>query len=594
MTASAGLNENNNTEQDLREPLLSQQQEGDDVPVPVTCSNSSSRDGDVEAPSSCSSASVCPTTNNNDANNTPTQPAAFSYKTELLEMMNLGLPLAVSFFCRMGMASTDSAFVGHIHDDQNSPETYLAAAVLSDMVVNVCITPPLAFNQVLNALVGQAMGSGNPKMAGVWLQQSMVWLSLSMAPCLVFLFYVTPILKFLNFPDDVSQVAGTYAKFNLLWPIPNGLYQCMRFYFQAQGLPRPAMYNNLLFLFVNAVLNWTFVFGGPVPGWNGFGFIGAAISLSISRTLQPLLYYLYMFVYKQHHKNTWPEDGWSLQHHTAARTKEFMKQSIPNIGTLLFQAVAGQATTVLVGRLGELSIAASSALSTVTIPWSGTLSASCVTISGVRVGYHLGRGDAQSAKKTAWLVVHFITVVMIAVAVVFVPLQHSILTVATDDHDVLHMAATLVPAMLVGTYLNLIVGNITSGVFSGMGRPFIATLLSFGLELPMSIGGVAIYILVMHGNLIGVYWWQAISGGLEAIIVIVIMVRSNWDVCVQEALQRQEADTATHPPQDGSSSNNEEERLPLTRGETAEMTSEDDSNTGDEAQEEQEQVQAVP
>ena len=48
---------------------------------------------------------------------------------------------------------------------------------------------------------------------------------------------------------------------------------------QAQGMPRPAMWNNLAFVLVNAALNWTFVFGGPFQyapiGWHGFGFVGA-------------------------------------------------------------------------------------------------------------------------------------------------------------------------------------------------------------------------------------------------------------------------------------------------------------------------------
>ena len=120
--------------------------------------------------------------------------------------------------------STDSAFVGHIHDGKYTPETYLAAAVLSDMVLNICITPPLAFNQVLNSLVSQAMGSNNPKMAGIWLQQSMFWLSVSMLPCLTGLFYVEPILTVLGFPSDIAKVAGVYAKYNIIWPIPNGTY----------------------------------------------------------------------------------------------------------------------------------------------------------------------------------------------------------------------------------------------------------------------------------------------------------------------------------------------------------------------------------
>lgn len=444
----------------------------------------------------------------------------------------------------MGMASTDSAFVGHINDGTYTPETYLAAAVLSDMCISIFTTPPLAFNQVLNALVGQAMGSGNPKMAGVWLQQSMFWLSTSMLPCFVGFFYVEPLLKFLGFPENVAEVAGTYAMYNIVWPIPNGLYQCMRFYFQAQGIPRPAMYNNIIFLFVNAILNWIFVFGGPfryIFGWKGLGFIGAAISLSISRTTQSVTYFLYMFVYKKHHINTWPDAGLSFQHHTLARTTEFMKQSLPNLGTLLFSVISSQTTTVLVGRLGERAIAASSALSTVTIPWSGTLSATTCTISGVRVGYHMGRGDGNAAKRTSWMVMHFITIVMVVVTLLFLPLRHWILKVATDDYDVLSLSIKLIPAMLVGTYLNLLVGNITSGVFSGMGRPIIATILSFGFELPMSIGGVAIYILYFHGNLLGVYWWSAFSGAIEVIVVLGLLFASNWDHWALEAQGRQEA-----------------------------------------------------
>eukprot|EP00934_Nitzschia_sp_Nitz4_P003622 Nitzschia sp. Nitz4//scaffold27_size158506//28812//30488//NITZ4_002582-RA/size158506-processed-gene-0.6-mRNA-1//1//CDS//3329545434//3612//frame0 len=484
--------------------------------------------------------------------------AAFSVQTELWEMLQLGFPLAVSFFCRMGMASTDSAFVGHISNGHFTPETYLAAAVLSDMCASVFVAPPLAFNQVLNALVGQAMGSGNPKMAGIWLQQSMFWLTMGMLPCLVGFFYVEPILLALGFPEDVSRVAGTYAMYNVVWPIPNGLYQCMRFYFQAQGKPRPAMYNNIFFLFVNAFLNWTFVFGGPFRhlGFKGLGFIGAAISLSISRTMQGVVYYFYMFVYKKHHVNTWPDDGLSFSHHTWERTQEFMKQSLPNLGTLLFSVISGQATTVLLGRLGEGAIAASSALSTVSIPWSGTLSATTCTISGVRVGYHLGRGDGHAANKATWLVLHFITIVMVVVAVVFLPLQNWILQIATSDQEVLALSAKVVPAMLVGTYLNLLVNNITSGVFSGMGRPIIATILSFGFELPMSIGGVAIYILVFHGNLLGVYWWGAISGAIEIVVVLAILLASDWEHWANEARRRQEAPIEEDEDDDEEDTNN--------------------------------------
>jgi len=191
----------------------------------------------------------------------------------------------------------------------------------------------------------------------------------------------------------ICELAGVYAKWNVFWPIPNGWYQCMRFYFQAVGLPRPAMYNSIVFLFINALLNWVFVFGGPfrhlecAGHWHGLGFIGAAISLSCSRCLQPLCYWIYMFHWRKAHVEFWP--GLNMAEHTWARTAEFLKQAVPLVGTLIFGAVVGQATTLLVSRLGTDAVAATTAVSTATVVWAGALNAMFSMVIAVRVGYHL-------------------------------------------------------------------------------------------------------------------------------------------------------------------------------------------------------------
>ena len=249
----------------------------------------------------------------------------------------------------------------------------------TDMVLSIVIAPALAFNRVLDALVAQAVGSGNRAVAGVWLQQSMFFLSAAMLCSVPLVFLVKDILALLGFREGLCRLAGTYAKWNLFWFIPNGIYQCLRFYFQALGFPRPAMYNNVLFVFVNALLNWVFVFGGPFQYsaafgyWKGFGFIGAAISLSFSRVLQPMTYVYYMFFVKGYHVGAWP--GWDMSMHTRARVKEFLVQSLPRVGTNIFQSVIGQSTTILISQLGPEAIAASTAVSTITRIYVGSLCA---------------------------------------------------------------------------------------------------------------------------------------------------------------------------------------------------------------------------
>mmetsp|Transcript_5391 Transcript_5391/g.8012 ORF Transcript_5391/g.8012 Transcript_5391/m.8012 type:complete len:97 (-) Transcript_5391:82-372(-) len=45
----------------------------------------------------------------------------------------------------------------------------------------------------------------------------------------------------------------------------------------------------------------------------------------------------------------------------------------------------------------------------------------------------------------------------------------------------------------------------------------------------------------MHGNLLGVYWLQAILGGVEVIVVMFILLRSDFGYWADEARKRQEA-----------------------------------------------------
>lgn len=458
-------------------------------------------------------------------------------------MFNMAWPMMVSFFCRMGMASVDSAFVGHINNGGYQPKEYLAAAGLSDMVTNILIIPPLAFNQSLNALVSQAIGSGNKKMAGTWLQLSLFWLTVSYVPMLVSFFYVGDMLHFLGFSPEICQLAGAYAKFNVFWPIPNGWYQCMRFYFQAQGNTRPAMYNNMTFLGVNVILNWVFVFGGPfrhLCGWEGFGFVGAAISLSTSRCLQPLAYWLWMFVYKGNHKETWP--GWSWNFLQRDRLRKFMDQSLPQVGTLVFQAALGQTTTLLIAQLGNLAIASSAAATALMQIFTGGLSATLCAVCGIRVGFHLGQGHGEFARKAALLVFSFSFESVALVAVCLLPFRYHAVSIMTSDPEVVALAGQLLPPVLLNTLCGLIVECNTGGVFTSQGRTILSTFLSMGVELPLNIGSVAFLVLYAHMGLVPIYWAQAAISSFEMVLVMLIFFRSDWKKHAKEAQHRQEVE----------------------------------------------------
>mmetsp|Transcript_40695 Transcript_40695/g.73342 ORF Transcript_40695/g.73342 Transcript_40695/m.73342 type:complete len:569 (-) Transcript_40695:55-1761(-) len=503
-------------------------------------------------------------------------PASF-LKDEIKTMCTVGWPMLVSFFCRFGMASEDSAFVGHLNTktlvalsqsalgsrlagqvgaalvaygflansdlgagEGYGPKEYLAAAGLSDMVTNILIIPPLAFNMSLNALVSQAMGSGNKKMAGTWLQLSLITLTASYLPVLISFFFVKPMLQLLGFDEAICDLAGLYAKFNVFWPIPNGWYQCMRFYFQAQGITRPAMYNNMIFLMVNAFLNWLLVFGGPFRsmGWHGFGFVGAAISLSCSRSMQPLFYWLYMFVYRKAHIDTWP--SWSEATFTnREHVKSFMDMALPQIGTLIFQAVVGQATTLLIAKLGEVAISASAASSAATMVLTGGLSPTLSMVGGMRVGFYLGKGEPLRAAKVANLALGLGASLTGVLGIIALILANPIMAIVTNDPEVQKPAISILPAVMLNLVASIVVSIATQGILTSQGRTKIVTFLSMGFELPLSVGSTAILVFVFKANLQTVYWAQAVVSILEAVVIMAILSRSDWPKFAREARQRQ-------------------------------------------------------
>jgi MATE family multidrug resistance protein len=149
-----------------------------------------------------------------------------------------------------------------------------------------------------------------------------------------------------------------------------------------------------------------------------------------------------MFIYKKHHLGAWPERGWSWSHHTRARTREFLAQAVPNVGTALFEACTLQVQTILVGRMGGLSIAAASVLYIVASPWARTIEEMSNVTTAVRIGYHLGKGDWKAARQSSKLVILFITVATAIMALVFLLLGEQILMLATDDVTVLALVRT--------------------------------------------------------------------------------------------------------------------------------------------------------
>ena len=96
--------------------------------------------------------------------------------------MGLCAPVALATICRLSIFSTDSAFVGNLPNGTDA----LGGLTTASNVLTICgQTFVFSYGYVLNSICAQAIGADNPKLAGGWLQVSLVSVTVLTIPVLV-------------------------------------------------------------------------------------------------------------------------------------------------------------------------------------------------------------------------------------------------------------------------------------------------------------------------------------------------------------------------------------------------------------------------
>ena len=98
------------------------------------------------------------------------------------------------------------------------------------------------------------------------------------------------------------------------------------------------------------------------------------------------------------------------------------------------------------------------------------------------------------------------------IVAVVLPLAWQTVSLTTSDSIVVKNAARVLPAGLIATLLGVLNSLCTGGVFSGQGRQLLVTVLSFFVDIPLSIGGVAVVVLYFHADLLDVYLYGVAAG----------------------------------------------------------------------------------
>ena len=122
---------------------------------------------------------------------------------EVIDTICLAAPIFISSISWVGKKTTDTALLGHISGEA------LSAAALSDLYT--ACTGVLVQGRVLGILVGQAVGAGNNKLAGIYLQISLVVLGVLTLPVILSWLLTGEVWKILGEPDYLFEDANYYS-----------------------------------------------------------------------------------------------------------------------------------------------------------------------------------------------------------------------------------------------------------------------------------------------------------------------------------------------------------------------------------------------
>jgi MATE family multidrug resistance protein len=314
---------------------------------------------------------------------------------EVVELTTLSLPVALSTLARLVIINTDTAFVGHLGEGSVMLSASSLATTWNGFLSNVVFAPGYA----LNSLCSQAIGAGNLKLAGVWLQLAIVFTSALCIPVLAGYFLTNPLVNLIVDEEAREKGVPHYAQnFNnvsmlVLWPMV--MYMIIRQYFQAIQIVIPAMIVSGLTVAFNYAMNWVFV---PENGPVGWGLEGSPFATFLSMLFQLGSFTLYVVVYQGYHKPYW--GGWSWDCMERSRLKRFFKMVIPMAIGIILENSGLQLISFSTAKIGSDNVAAHAVLSSLwgmlwSLYWGVGLALQ------VRIGSKLGEGSVEGAKLVA-------------------------------------------------------------------------------------------------------------------------------------------------------------------------------------------------
>ncbi len=264
--------------------------------------------------------------------------------------------------------------------------------------------------------VAQYTGAGQPRRVGAVVGQAMWFSVVSGLAFLLLLPLIGPVVALMGHTPELQELESTYLRILCFSGLPTLITSACGAFFAGRGDSRTVLFVNAAGLLVNGACASLLIFG--LYGFPALGIAGAGWATVLGTSTSAVLS-LALVLRRRHREEFGNGVNWGFDRELFLRLMRF---GAPNGIGVALDALAFTVFLALIGRLGEVELAATSIAGTLNLlavlPMMGVGQA-----VEVLVGQRLGEDRPDEAARSAWTgaVFSFGFTLLVAVAYVLVP-----------------------------------------------------------------------------------------------------------------------------------------------------------------------------
>lgn len=436
---------------------------------------------------------------------------------EVAQILALAFPMFFASLSWVAMKTTDSALLGH------AGTRYLDAAALSDLWTSsfgVFIS-----GGVLGTFCGQALGAGNNKLVGVWLQISLVILGSIAVPVAALWLVTGPVLEGFGSNKETAGRAWYYAAV-LSGAFPARVcFSQLRQFFSAQKIVGPEAYCSVGGALLNLALGLVLVLGIPIPGWGGIGFAICPIVTVFVEYFQLSVFFFVTCIWQKLHLTCWP--GWMWNEITWKRIKEYIRQYLPAAMSLASDFWRLSAIGAVAATMGEKEVGvfnASYRILWMCIIFIGSVAGAISILMAKALGAGSGHLARHSAMTGITMAFGLLAILAFGVYAAIKPLGQ----IFTDDEESLDLFVKIrVPlaGMMVVMNMSVLLEKIPMAMKRAKEVLIVGVIGSWAAQVPL----VLLLVKFWRNDLVALYTGCALGYGIVCVILFGIVVRTDWE-----------------------------------------------------------------